>query len=61
MRGRGMNYQFAIIDDNGICTVVLAETRTEAIEAYCREKGCPQDYVKSHCIVRKYKGKEDKG
>ena len=50
-----MDYQFVIINDNGICTFVIAGTRTEAIEAYCREKGCPKDYVKNHCIVKKYK------
>lgn len=42
-----------IIDDNGTITYICAETRTEAIEIYCREKGCPEEYVKKHCIVKK--------
>lgn len=49
-----MKYKFAVIDDNGSATFVTAECRTDAIETYCREKGCSKEYVKDHCVVKKY-------
>ena len=45
-------YDFQFVDDNGTITYVCAKCRSEAIEAYCREKGCSKEYVKKHCIVR---------
>lgn len=46
-------YDFVITDDNGTTTYICANSRSEAIAIYCREKGCPEEYVKRHCIVRK--------
>ena len=46
-------YDFQIVDDNGTITYICAKCRSEAIEAYCREKGCSKEYVKEHCIIRK--------
>lgn len=45
-------YYYEIVDDNGTITTVGAKSRTEAIKDYCRYKGCPEEYVKEHCIVR---------
>jgi hypothetical protein len=45
---------FEIADDNGTITYICAKCRTEAIEIYCREKGCPKEYVKEHCIIRHF-------
>ena len=46
-------YDFSIVDDNGTTTYICAKCRMEAIEIYCTEKGCPKEYVKDHCVVRK--------
>lgn len=46
-------YHFKIIDDNGDITHMFAKSRSEAIAIYCREKGCSEEYVRTHCIVRK--------
>lgn len=46
-------YDFEITDDNGTITCICANSRTEAVELYCKEKGCPKEYVKEHCIIRK--------
>ena len=48
-----MKYDFIVIDDNGTGTSIRAECRTNAIETYCREKGCSKEYVKDHCVVKK--------
>lgn len=45
-------YDFQIVDDCGMTTYICAKCRTETIEIYCREKGCPKEYVKEHCIIR---------
>jgi hypothetical protein len=45
-------YDFEIVDDNGTITYICAKCRSEAIETYCKEKGCSKEYVKEHCIVR---------
>ena len=44
-------YDFQFVDDNGTITYVCAKCRSEAIEAYCREKGCSKEYVKEHCVI----------
>lgn len=46
-------YDFQFVDDNGTTTYVCAKCRTEAIEAYCREKGCSKEHVKEHCVIRR--------
>jgi hypothetical protein len=45
-------YDFAFTDDNGTITYICAKSRSEAIKIYCREKGCPEEYVKKHCVIR---------
>ncbi len=45
-------YQYEFVDDNGTITCIGAKSRTEAIKTYCRHKGCPEEYVKEHCIIR---------
>lgn len=47
-----MNYGYSVTDDNGTITFICAKSRTEAIKIYCRQKGCPEDYIKDHCIIR---------
>jgi hypothetical protein len=46
-------YDFQFTDDNGTVTYICARCRSEAIESYCQEKGCPKEYVREHCIIRK--------
>ena len=46
-------YRFEIVCDSGTTVIVEAKNRSEAIEIYCREKGCSKDYVKAHSVVRK--------
>ena len=50
---RILMYDFKIIADSGVITYIYAKCRKEAIEIYCREKGCSEDYVKNHCIIKK--------
>jgi hypothetical protein len=45
-------YDFEFADDNGTITYICAKCRTEAVKIYCREKGCPKEYVEKHCIIR---------
>lgn len=53
-------YVFKIVDDNGISTYITAENRSEAIEEYCKLTGCPKEYAKEHCVVRKELWREHK-
>lgn len=46
------NYDFKFVDDNGTISYVCAKCRSEAIEIYCREKGCSKEYVKDHVVIR---------
>ena len=48
-----MKFTFAVVNDNGSVSYITAKTKTEAIDAYCRKTGCPKDYVKRHCLVKK--------
>ena len=45
-------YDFEFVDDNCTVDCVRAKCRSEAIEAYCREKGCSKEHVKEHCVIR---------
>lgn len=47
-------YDFKFTDDNGMTTYICAKCRSDAIEIYCREKGCPKEYVKEHCVIRPF-------
>jgi hypothetical protein len=46
-------YWFLFVCDDSTTVLVNAKDRSEAIEFYCREKGCSIDYVKAHCVIRK--------
>lgn len=46
-------YHFKIIDDNGDITHMFAKSRSEAIKLYCDLKGCSEEYIKNHCIVKR--------
>lgn len=46
-------YVFKIVDDCGKSTYISAENRSTAIEKYCTVTGCPKEYVKEHCVIRK--------
>lgn len=46
-----MTFEFKIVEDNGRITYICARTRADAIKYFCEEKGCPNDYVKKHCLV----------
>ena len=52
-------YHFKIIDDNGDITHMFAKSRSEAIKLYCGLKGCSEEYIKKHCIVKR--GEMDEG
>lgn len=45
---------FQFVADNGDISYICAKCRTDAIEIYCKEKGCPEEYVKKHCVIRHF-------
>lgn len=45
-------FDLEFIDDNGTITCICVKNRSEAIDIYCRGKGCPKEWVKDHCIIR---------
>lgn len=52
--GKVKMYDFQIVDDNGTISYICAKCRTDAIEIYCKEKGCSKEYVKKHCVIRHF-------
>ena len=46
-------YKFRVIEDVGRIYYVCAKTRKKAIEVYCNEKGCNEEYVKKTLQNRK--------
>lgn len=48
-------YIFIVINDNGSKTTIHAENKTEAIKKYCALLGCPEEYTKKHCLIKKIK------
>ncbi len=46
-------YDFEIVNDNGVIDIITCKNRTEAIKKYCLIYGCPKEYVKEHCVIRK--------
>lgn len=44
-------YKFKFIEDVGRICYVCAQTRKKAIEIYCNEKNCNEEYVKKHCKI----------
>ena len=43
---------FKFILESGRIIYVCADSRKEAIEAFCKEHGCDKDFVKKHCVVK---------
>lgn len=46
-------YDFKFVEDSGVITNICAKCRKDAIEIYCHEKGCSEEWVKAHIIIRK--------
>ena len=47
-------YKFKFIEDVGRICYVCAQTRKKAIEIYCNEKNCNEEYVKKHCKIENW-------
>ena len=47
-------YKFKFIEDVGRICYVYAQTRKKAIEIYCNEKNCNEEYVKKHCKIENW-------
>ena len=47
-------YKFRVIEDVGRICYVCAQTRKKAIEVYCNEKGCNEEYVNKHCKIENW-------
>lgn len=44
-------YDFKFVADVGTITYICAQSRKEAIQFYCEEKGRNEEYVKEHCKI----------
>lgn len=49
----GAKSEFRIIIPTGETVYVFAKTRQEAIREYCSSSGCPEEFVKTHCVVKR--------
>jgi hypothetical protein len=47
-----MASDFKFIVDSGRMFYVCAESRKEAVEAFCKEHGVGEEFVKKHCVVK---------
>ena len=49
----GAKSEFRIIVPTGETVYVVARTRAEAIREYCAGSGCPEEFVKQHCVIKR--------
>lgn len=47
---------YKLIFDSGENKLIIAYTRGEAIEKYCKETGMKKEWLDSHCIVKNLGG-----
>lgn len=48
-----MKSEYKLSFDTGLECFIIAETRREAIEAYCRKSGMSEEWLKAHCKIKR--------